>query len=407
MDILNTDEFLRLSNEYTTPLFIFDEDMITERVKNISSLSGCKLCYSIKANPFFIPALIKSGVVDKFEVCSPGELEICMNYKVPGDMIIYSGVHKDKEDIIRALNYGASILTAESVRHYELILSAAEELNKNAEVILRLSAGTQFGMSKDDIRLILKKNRAEEGRVYISGIHYFTGTQRTKLKHQKEELKMLKEFITGLRREFDIELPKLEYGPGLPYPYFEKDDFSDTLLPLKELSDDLNEAAKWSSLTVEMGRFLSSSAGYYITRAVDIKTSFDKTWVILDGGVNHVNYLGQMLGMMVPKMLHIQDGKALTYNEDIENSHMVLCGSLCTTNDVLVRDYKSLPAKLGDIFVFLNIGAYSVTEAMNLFLSRDMPGVIMYSRDNIRLARDVINTWKMNCDNTTEEKSTF
>ena len=166
-------------------------------------------------------------------------------------------------------------------------------------------------MSKDDIRLILKKNRAEEGRVYISGIHYFTGTQRTKLKHQKEELKMLKEFITGLRREFDIELPKLEYGPGLPYPYFEKDDFSDTLLPLKELSDDLNETAKWSSLTVEMGRFLSSSAGYYITRTVDIKTSFDKTWVILDGGINHVNYLGQMLGMMVPKMLHIQDGKAL------------------------------------------------------------------------------------------------
>ncbi len=32
---------------------------------------------------------------------------------------------------------------------------------------------------------------------------------------------------------FGLRLPELEYGPGLPVPYFDGDDFTDTLAPAR------------------------------------------------------------------------------------------------------------------------------------------------------------------------------
>ena len=395
--MIDDNTLLALSQEFGTPTFVFDADGLKERVQSIKKIlnqdltnNEIALCYSIKANPFLIPALLDSAV-DQFEVCSPGELAICKRYGVPGEKIVYSGVHKELADIMEAIGYGARILTAESIRHYELICEAAEQFNKKPEIILRLSAKSQFGMSPEDIEQILKWNQDGDA-VTITGLHYFAGTQRTKLKHQREELSELRAFFDKLRDTFGFELPILEYGPGLAHPYFEKDDFNDTLSPVKELSGDLKEAAKWSQLTVEMGRFIASGFGWYLTRVADKKRSYGRNWCILDGGIHHVNYLGQMLGMQVP-VIHY-----MPFSERSgEASEWALCGSLCTTNDVLVRSYRMQEPEIGDLLAFCNIGAYSVTEAMNLFLSRDMPKVVTWENGEAELVRDIIETWKFNC----------
>ena len=394
-----TDKILRdIADEFGTPCFVFDADGLKERTSGVRGIlnkdlinSSISLCYSIKANPFLIPAMIESGV-DKLEVCSPGELSICKSYGVPGEMIIYSGVHKEIEDITDAIEYGAGLLTAESIRHYQLICEAAKRLNRRAEIILRLSSKSQFGMSPEDIEHILLENRDNE-RVAVRGLHYFAGTQRLKLRHQREELSELKEYTGTLREKYGYELPLLEYGPGLGHPYFEKDDFSDTLLPLKELAGELQETAGWCSLTVEMGRFLVSGSGYYLTRVADKKSSFGRNWCIVDGGINHVNYLGQMMGMMVPVIKHFP----MSLGGTGEMGEWALCGSLCTTNDVLVRSLTMREPEINDLLAFCNIGAYSVTEAMGLFLSRDLPKVIIYKNGKADQVRGAVGTWKLNC----------
>ena len=50
----------------------------------------------------------------------------------------------------------------------------------------------------------------------------------------------------------------------------------------------------------------------------------------------------------------------------------------------------------GDILAFENIGAYSVTEGPALFLSRDMPRIVMHSDDGDRLVRDTIHAYNIN-----------
>ena len=385
------DEFFgSLINSCKTPAFIFDEDELRSRAFLIRSILGddISLCYSVKANAFLVPALL--DIVDFFEVCSPGEFDICTKLSVPCEKILYSGVHKDMWDVKRAVSYDSSIITAESKKHYELIKAASKETGKKTRVILRLSSGNQFGMSKEDIIDILKD--PAEG-VDIAGIHYFAGTGRSKLKRQMDELEKLDLFLGEQKERFSGDMPFFEYGPGLPFPYFEDEDRSDTLLPLKELAPKLLDLSKKYTVSIEMGRFLASSCGYYITSVSDIKTSNGVNYCIVDGGINHVSYLGQMIGMKVPVIRHFSDGRRV---DDTDGEIFSICGSLCTINDVLVRSFAMRDPKEGDVLLFENIGAYSVTEAYGLFLSRPLPYVYMLKDGKLKKSRELTETWDIN-----------
>ena len=94
---------LKLGKEYDTPSFIFDVSALKKRMGQIKEIVGSEihLRYSIKANPFLIPTILE--VVEKLEVCSPGELLICERLNVPGEKIIYSGVNKTLDDIEEAV----------------------------------------------------------------------------------------------------------------------------------------------------------------------------------------------------------------------------------------------------------------------------------------------------------------
>ena len=384
--MIGLDEIKSIADQYGTPSFIFDIESLTKRVSEMRTITEQKynLCYSIKANPFLIPAMIQ--LVDHLEVCSPGELAICETLKVPAEMIIYSGVNKGYKDVSEAFDYGVETFTAESVHQMELVNRVAAEKGRDVSILPRLTAGTQFGMAKEDL-VYLIENRGRYSHVHIDGIHYFVGTQRKKLEKQKKELSMLKELFAELRTTYGIELKKLEYGPGLPVPLFDGEDFSDTLQPMKELQDTLAEVSSWAEVTVEMGRFIATECGTYITSVADQKSEY----CILDGGINHVNYVGQMMGMKNPVIRHIKT------TDHTDNKEWVLCGSLCTTNDVMVRKISFEGLSVGDVLSFENIGAYSVTEGIYLFLSRTMPKIILrFSRDDYQLARDAIETSSLN-----------
>lgn len=398
-------ELKKISCEYGTPSFVFDTVALKERMKTIKEIVGEKvhLCYSIKANPFLISTMLEC--VEKLEVCSPGELTICQMQKVPGEKIIYSGVNKTIVDINEAVEYDAGIYTAESVLQFELLNESAIAHGKVIPVLLRLNAGSQFGMSKEDF-CYLVANREKYHGIHIAGIHYFAGTQRKKLSEQKNELLMLKEFIAELKADYDFVVEKLEYGPGLPVPYFTVDDFSDTLAPIKEIAPDLQAMAEVVEITIEMGRFYASECGYYLTRVMDQKANKGTNYAIVDGGMNHLTYLGQMMGMKVPIIKHFPMEMECNYDlgavkegaQTAEEQNWSLCGSLCTTADVIVRQAAFENLRVGDALVFANIGAYSVTEGIHLFLSRTMPRILLYHGEgNVQIARDFMETSQWNC----------
>jgi diaminopimelate decarboxylase len=73
-----------------------------------------------------------------------------------------------------------------------------------------------------------------------------------------------------------------------------------------------------------------------------------------------------------------------------------VCGSLCSVNDILVKKLSLPDLRLGDTLAFFNTGAYCMTEGISLFLSRDLPKIIMFDGEKYTTVRDTVDTYIYN-----------
>ena len=377
-----------------TPSYVFDMDAFADRVKLVQEAFGKKtgICFSIKANPFLLKCLPQA--FDKIEVCSPGELTICEKTKMDMQKVIFSGVNKTRADVERAMDDGVGVFTVESWLHLQLIHESAAQRGIQVPVLVRLTAGSQFGMDEKDV-LELIERREQYPHVRIVGLHYFSGTQKRKPAAIEKELDKVMAFIDRTAAEHQFVLERLEYGTGLAVDYFNPDAEAAERERLEAISAKIREVSEKVELTVEMGRFFAAPCGFYFTRVMDVKTNEGVNYAILDGGLNQLKYDGQIQGMQIPQIVHLKMDECTSTQEP---QPWMLCGSLCTTADVLARNAMFAELAIGDILVFERTGAYSVMEGMSVFLSREMPQVWMYSdRDGLVKIREMFYT---DCLNT-------
>lgn len=284
--------------------------------------------------------------------------------------------------------------TAESIMHVNLINNSAVNNGKCVPVLLRLTGGSQFGMDEDELLNIIKNRDSYKG-IEIVGIHYFTGTQKRKPAAIIKELDRVDAFVDMVKSDYDFELKRVEYGTGLAVDYFK--DNADELEEerLNGIAERIRELGEKVELTVEMGRFFAAPCGFYFTKVIDTKTCCGINYAIVDGGLNQLKYDGQIQGMQIPAITHLSDD-----DNNTDEQAWTLCGSLCTTADVLAREVKLCGLKPDDTLVFHRTGAYSAMEGMAVFLSREMPRIALYSKEKgLRIVRDFIYSDTMNTAN--------
>ena len=384
---MTDEQLMMLAEEYQTPMHIFDMKVLKERVRFLKSHlpERVSLCYAVKANTFIIKELC--GQVERFEVCSPGELAICRRLHVPMKQVVLSGVYKTPAVMEELFKEGVDIgiFTIESMEQYLLLSELAEKYTMRIRLLLRLTSGNQFGMDESVLVQVIQMSRANEW-VEVEGIQFFSGTQKTSVKKLRRELTYVDAFIQRLETEEDFHVKELEFGPGLPVSYFQGEDFDEGAF-LSEFSELLNEMTSQVKLTFELGRSIAASCGTYMTSVVDAKVNKKQNYAIVDGGIHQLVYYGQSMAMKHP-YCHVipekQEGETVDWN---------LFGSLCTVNDILVKQMPVKDLSVGDVVVFEKTGAYTTTEGIALFLSRDLPKILLRSEDGeIRMLRDSINT---------------
>lgn len=384
----------KLINEVSTPFYVFDIDVLRERIDYLKSMmpENVHLCYAMKANPFVVKEI--DEIIEKYEICSYGEWNITKKLGVNDSKMVISGVYKDEismEDILNNYKNG-EVFTIESLNQLELLNKLTKEKKKVINIILRLTSGNQFGMCEEEIIEILE-NRAKYEYLNIMGIQYFSGTQKKLSKRIIKELEYVDEFVLNLKNNLGFVVEELEFGPGFPVVYFEAEQDFDEQTYLMEIADKIKNMKYQGHITMELGRSIVASCGSYYTKVVDKKINKEGNFAILDGGMNHLVYYGQMMAMKKP-MLDI-----IPKREDkiLENWNLV--GALCTINDLIVKQLPVSNLEIGDIFVFKNTGAYSMTEGISLFLSRDLPKVVFVQGGEMKIVRENINTYKFNMPN--------
>ena len=411
--MVGVNELKEIAIKCGTPSYIFDTDELCARIDAMQQILGCgvTVCYALKANPFLISVLDKK--LDKFEVCSPGEFAICEKEGINREKIVLSGVNKEKKDILYTMKTGAvGIYTVESLNQLELINSCAVECGIKVKVLIRVTSGNQFGINERQVYEIADRKDELKG-IIIEGIQCYSGTQKKKLSQIEAEVVWLQAIAHTCEAEHGVELKEIEYGPGLSVDYFVTDkcdamntDFDE----LKEFAVMIKEMSEKFNVTLEMGRYIAATCGILISRIADMKMNDTTRYAIIDSGINHINYYGQAMAMKKPRCEFIPmeytegfadgvDHEVEVYSQGVQPYN--ICGSLCTVGDVIVKNLELKDAKIGDMIAFYNIGAYSVTEGIYLFLSRRMPAIVMYSKKTgYRLVRNPVDTFLINSVST-------
>lgn len=375
-------------SKYSTPLFIYDCDKLEQRVNYLKNMLDTDLCYAIKANSFVIKEI--EPLVSRIEICSYGEYMICKDNGVKNDKMVLSGVNKNYDEFEKIIKEENNILryTIESITQFNMLKELSNKYKKNINILPRITSGNQFGITKEELYYIIE-NLTEF--MTLTGIEFFSGTQKHSIKRIVNEFTLVNEIFDYIKNTYKLTDLELEYGPGLPVYYFEEESFNEEEF-LNEVKNNIHTFFKGRKVILEIGRSLVANCGEYITKVVDLKENKTGKYAIIDGGINHLVYYGGTMGMMRPKF------EILNKSNTKENIYNIF-GSLCTINDIIVKNVSLPELEINDTFVFKNTGAYSVTEGINLFLSRDMPKVLLLKNKNVLLVRDNINTYKLNSPN--------
>ena len=358
-----------------TPCYIFDTQVLKGRIRYLKAHlpEKVKLCYAIKANPFVTKAAAE--VADRVELCSPGEVNISLKAGVRPEQMVISGVYKTPEYIEQLAVSHPDIghYTVESMEQLALLFKAGRENRRRIPVLLRLTSGNQFGLDEEELLSIIR-DRDLYTEIDIRGIQYFSGTQKAAPRRIAKELTRLDALCTRLQDEEGFTVRELEYGGGFFVSYFQEEAFDEEAY-LAEISALLQPLCEKTEVVLELGRSIAASCGTYLTRVVDMKTNKKQKYLIVDGGIHQLVYYGQTMAMKHP-VIH-------KWKADPEQAaeNCAICGSLCTVNDILVKQYPLSDPRIGDVLLFEKAGAYSMAEGIALFLSREIPAVYLVGAD--------------------------
>ena len=112
---------------------------------------------------------------------------------------------------------------------------------------------------------------------------------------------------------------------------------------------------------------------------VDRKCNKGQNYLLVDGGMHHIVYFGQYMGMKHP-VVHLV-GREAAPAADSWN----ICGSLCSMNDIIAKQVPLPEVAIGDTLCFENTSAYCMTEGISLFLTREIPAVWLLREDGSRV----------------------
>ena len=330
-------------NNFETPIYVFDIDKLKQRIKFLREnlTKRLELCYAIKANTFIIKEI--NDDVDRFEVCSPGEYSICEEANITPEKIVISGVYKTPSVIDYMITSNSKIgrYTVESLEQLNLLDELSKKHNIKLNVLLRLTSGNQFGINEEDIEDIISKKDSYTN-LYFEGIQYFSGTQKRTNKRLQKEIDYIDEFLLRLQEKYNYVADELEFGTGFPVHYFQGEEFNEQEF-LKEFSNGIDNMKYKGKIVIELGRSIAAPA-----------------------------------------------------RNDENTEDWNLMGSLCTINDIIIKQYPVSNLQIGDAFIFKNTGAYCMTEGISLFLSRELPQVALLKNDNLNLVRDAFKTYTLN-----------
>jgi diaminopimelate decarboxylase len=245
---------------------------------------------------------------------------------------------------------------------------------------------TQFGIDEEKLDVAVAYLRESGSHFNFKGIHVYSGTQCLNEEALVKNVDNVLEIAKRLENGYDLECAWINLGGGFGVSYHDNQK-----LNIGKIAEGVKKSIEnYKSFTkgdpdfvFELGRYLVTEAGIYVTKVVSYKESRGKLYFILDGGMNHHLAASGNFGQIIKKNFIVKN----LSNPDAEIESCNLVGPLCTTLDILGRDIAVELPRVGDIIGFLNSGSYGFTSSPLLFLGHETPTELLVEENNLRIIR--------------------
>ncbi|MFI1018824.1 type III PLP-dependent enzyme [Streptomyces sp. NPDC020965] len=391
-----------LARTYGTPLYLYDGDVLTERMRELRERLHPRLqiFFSLKSNPNVSICALLHAHGARAEVSSVTELLTARRAGVdPGD-ILFLGPGKSREELSACLDQGIAAVVCESFQELAAIDELAGERGLRAPVALRVNPGfavkgsgltmggkpRQFGI--DEAQLLADTGLARRfPRVRLMGVQVYMGTRILTEDAIVENTARIFDLAERLAADLGFPLELVDIGGGLGVAYFE----GERDLDLPVLADRLNPVVGAfadrhpdTRLVLELGRYLTAMAGTYVVGVRYVKTSMGERFAVTDGGTHHhmaAVGIGSFARRNFPMRLLNRAGAAPGEDWNIT-------GPLCTPNDTLAKKIKLPPLRQGDLIGVDRSGAYGPTASPVHFLSHGYPAEVLVLDGRAHLIRE-------------------
>jgi diaminopimelate decarboxylase len=364
-----------------TPFYAYDRALLSERVSDLRRAlpPAIKLHYAMKANPMPAVVAFMARLVDGIDVASAGELKVALDAGANPLEVSFAGPGKRDAELRQAVA-SRVLINIESFREVTALESISSELGLPARIAVRVNPDfelkgsgmkmgggpKQFGVDVEQMPELL----AQIGRsgLAFEGFHLFAGSQNLRADSICEAQEKSYDLAVRLAEQAPRPVKFLNLGGGFGIPYFP----GEKRLDVAPVADNLNRLllrAKSDlpqvSFVVELGRYLVGEAGIYVSRIVDRKISRGQVFLVADGGLHHHLSASGNFGQVIRKNYPVTIGNRV---EAAEREVASVVGPLCTPLDLLA-DRMDLPsARVGDLAVVFQSGAYGASASPQSFL---------------------------------------
>jgi len=360
-----------LAERVGTPFYCYSSATIRRHFEVFAGAFGPEealVCYAMKANSNQAVIALLAGLGAGADVVSGGELTRALAAGVPPSRITFSGVGKTKSEIEAALAAGIFCFNVESEPELLAISAIAAARGCRAPIALRVNpdvdakthAKISTGRAENKFGVPLSRAREVYAQASslpaldVAGVDMHIGSQLTDLTPFSEAFSLLAEFTRELKAD-GHGIRHVDLGGGLGIPYREDDD-PDSYHPERYAAIVRRHfAGSGLKLVLEPGRLIVGNAGALVTRVIYVKRGEEKTFVIVDAGMND----------LVRPTLYDAHHEIVTVAEDKGGPRLIadVVGPVCETGDYLGLDRELPVVSSGDLVAVLSAGAYGAVQA--------------------------------------------
>ena len=393
------DTFVEAVERHGSPLYVFDEGILLERVAQFAAafketLDDIRIFYAVKSNnhPALVGSLVRSGL--GLDVSSGLELELALRCNCSN--IIFSGPGKTEKELQLAVRHSNKVtVLMDSFGELDRLENAAAELQTRIKAGVRLTSDDRglwrkFGIPLSRLDSFMQK-AAGCSHVLLGGLQFHTswnldpGQQVNFIARLGESLQNLAQNRRQLLKFIDIgggywppqgewlqwagtskgRLHQALLNPSSPSTEHYKLPASPiTTFAAKIGTAILRHVAPYVDCRfyAEPGRWLCNDAVHILLTVVDKKS---EDLVITDGGTNIIGW----------ERFETDYFPVINLSRPSKSEHKCfILGSLCTPHDVWGYSYFGKDIEPGDLLLIPNQGAY--TYSLRQEFIKPLPEVV-------------------------------